>query len=1262
MRWDISPRLIIIDSSSSEIVMQDLVDSLRWLEASVEGIDEPYLLEASGKEDLGSGVTVGLTLELQNAQIYFEQRSWQNFNGTATSNDLTGTILTDTGADFINDLVVKGDIVLNKTTGSLATILEVTATQLTTLPLTGGLVRDTWEIGDTFSAYPNQLCVTGGGNLVAVDPSGNSIYPILQSPNVQSTLTSSSSATNQNVDAIQYSSYNGGVWIDIAGSPGTEYPNGTPAQPVNNLTEAHTILAENGFSQMFFLSDWTFTSGSYMDGHTLIGEGFQRTTFTFDPGSLVPNVEIVDAKVTGSIAGVVGFDSCHITDLNSIGVVPSSQDVIFNACLFDGSLGLPSNYSGTIKILDCWSNVAGVLTPTFNMGDASANVLCRNYAGGLKIINSSKDNDISIDLVSGQVILDSTITNGNITVRGVGNITDDSSGAIVDITGLMSKTTVASAVQDQIGLEIQYASYQNAVWVDPSNGTAGTTVYPAGTRILPVRDISTAIYIAETVGFKTLQIINDISINGGSELDNYTLIGDSHVATEIEILESANVQGIKIIGAHLSGYLDGEAEINNCVVRNVSYVNGHIHDSGLIGPIVLDGSANAVLINCSAIDGYNLPIIDMGVGGQNLIMSDWTGFVTITNNSDPSTQIFVGMDAGKVTLDASIEAGDITISGIGTFTNNASTGIVLDTEGLMNKTNIADAVLNTDLAPYSTDFTVATALQLGAYNDGVYVDAADGSVGIIYPYGTPELPVNTVELGVTIALSLGFTNIHIHGDYVFDSSILVPGLTFIGDGNTKSRFTFPTKMIIPSISLKEAELTGWLSGISYIENCHIIDFGSDTFIPQGGEIQVVNSLIEGTITLPNTYSGTFQVLNCWAMPDPSGTPPVIDHGGSSADLQIRNLSGFMTITDVSANVDIRVFLNSGGVVLENSVTDGDFLLTGTGLLVNNSIGTRVDSKGLVSGGTVDNTYLAVEALRPHHTGFGKTVYWDYFSGNDLYDGTSESLAVQTFARAHDLVTDGAHDVIFALATDTGQTVVDERITISKKYTFLRGPGRDLKIKPTDASGATISIAAAGVEISGLIAETSTGGINHAVHVEDGADFFLIENFWSNFSTGTTIHVAGGSIVYGRINNTFISHGGEQGIHIEGNVRHTKITNTEIDTCGLNGILIDGSVARNNIIDDGTVIYNSGEYGIRINAPGLRNLIKRNISVYDNASGSLLDLGTDTQYEGDIIRLATAAAVWDVDVSGLTNTNSAGNTLWNNTKKTINGLIPFIFSK
>lgn len=59
--------------------MQDLLDTLRTMESDATAMDNDAIVDAAGKENLGGGVAVGLTVTLQNAKLAFEARSGPSF-------------------------------------------------------------------------------------------------------------------------------------------------------------------------------------------------------------------------------------------------------------------------------------------------------------------------------------------------------------------------------------------------------------------------------------------------------------------------------------------------------------------------------------------------------------------------------------------------------------------------------------------------------------------------------------------------------------------------------------------------------------------------------------------------------------------------------------------------------------------------------------------------------------------------------------------------------------------------------------------------------------------------------------------------------------------------------------------------------------------------------------------------------------------------------------------------------------------------------
>ena len=72
----ISPRIITVPAADGDsITIQSLVNQIRNWEDNQANLAYAKLLSASGKEDLGDNVLVGITAKLENAKVKFEERS-----------------------------------------------------------------------------------------------------------------------------------------------------------------------------------------------------------------------------------------------------------------------------------------------------------------------------------------------------------------------------------------------------------------------------------------------------------------------------------------------------------------------------------------------------------------------------------------------------------------------------------------------------------------------------------------------------------------------------------------------------------------------------------------------------------------------------------------------------------------------------------------------------------------------------------------------------------------------------------------------------------------------------------------------------------------------------------------------------------------------------------------------------------------------------------------------------------------------------------
>lgn len=218
---------------------------------------------------------------------------------------------------------------------------------------------------------------------------------------------------------LQYSTYDGGVWIDaVGGTAGTTYPTGTPAQKVSNMPDALTIAAEQGFESFFIVGDVTIDSGLDYTDKQFFGQGQNLSHFTVSSAADVLNCTFAGATISGTLDGSSKLDECIIDGLNFV------SGVIENCILNPSTITLGG--SAIAQFIDCESGVPGTGTPTIDCGGSGQPLSIRGYSGGIKLTNKTGPEAVSIDLVSGQVKIDlTTVTNGTIVVRGVGKIIND---------------------------------------------------------------------------------------------------------------------------------------------------------------------------------------------------------------------------------------------------------------------------------------------------------------------------------------------------------------------------------------------------------------------------------------------------------------------------------------------------------------------------------------------------------------------------------------------------------------------------------------------------------------------------------------------------------------------------------------------------------------------------------------------------------------------------------------------------------------------
>jgi len=256
---------------------------------------------------------------------------------------------------------------------------------------------------------------------------------------------------------------------------------------------------------------------------------------------------------------------------------------------------------------------------------------------------------------------------------------------------------------------IEFNSFNNRVAVDLNSSYSGT-IYPIGTDSAPVNNLTDAKTIADYRGLTTYYLYSDVSIIHNSiDFSNSKFVGESRKITNIYFDPCANINGIRILECSITGTLDSDIFIDNCEVENIDNFSGMIHNSGLSGYIQLSGSVDILISNCETRNSGNDPNIDMGSSGQNLIITNYSGNITLSNMDSSTNVVSIGMDSGSITIDQTVQSGVIIASGIGEIINESSVNII-STSFLSNEL-ISDYVWDENITLRTDPSTAAYILR-----------------------------------------------------------------------------------------------------------------------------------------------------------------------------------------------------------------------------------------------------------------------------------------------------------------------------------------------------------------------------------------------------------------------------------------------------------------------------------------------------------------------------------------------------------------------
>lgn len=288
---------------------------------------------------------------------------------------------------------------------------------------------------------------------------------------------------------IQYSSFEGGVTIDVAnGVAGVAYPTGTPRQPVNNVADALFIAELYGFRTLHIVGDITFDTGDDISEYLVLGKNALRTHIFLLPGADAEMTEFREVTITGTLDQGSLIRNSYVYDLNYV-------NGFIHQCMLDGTIALGSVTPA--HIMDCFSGADGV-TVDFT-GDHLLNLV--GFNGDITIEGRTGSTDpANIHINSGTVTLAASVTDGaGMDIQGVGRFVNNSLVTPTQVD-LVTPDSTADAVWDELAddhldltkfggqVRFQYLLAHHKTITDPVAGTI--TVYESdGTTVAFVADL-----------------------------------------------------------------------------------------------------------------------------------------------------------------------------------------------------------------------------------------------------------------------------------------------------------------------------------------------------------------------------------------------------------------------------------------------------------------------------------------------------------------------------------------------------------------------------------------------------------------------------------------------------------------------------------------------------------------------------------------------------------------------------------------------------
>ena len=501
---------------------------------------------------------------------------------------------------------------------------------------------------------------------------------------------------------IQYASFGGGVTIDVnEGVAGTTYNIGTVENPVNNIPDALLIANTRGFETIHVHGDLTLGVGHNVDGFEFVGHSPSKTTITIEDAASTVGCEFKECTVNGILDGNAVFERCIINNINYI-------EGRIESCILIGVITLTG--SSDTRIFNCFDGTPGYdNNPIIDMGGAGRGLSVGAFIGGIDIRNKTGPETIDINVSEGRIVIQDTVTNGTVYCRGIGKVTDNSTGDAIIINE---------------AIYIDDIAFGGDVIIDTVNGISGI-LFPTGTRGQPSDNLTDALTICANNNIKRLRLRTDLTIEAGHNISDMSIETRGIMGTNITFNVGCSANNSAFRYLNLQGTVNNNDTliVENCSIFNLENFTGVMQNVSLGQSSELSIGSWAEIYNCHAGgEPGNEP--EISIGDSILNIQDYKGNLKLTNKTGDNRTV-ASFSPGSVTIADTCVVGKIQILGHGEVeADNSGLGCQVDVDGALTRSLIADSVWDEDLTSYSTSGSAGLAIQqmLGLVHHNIYID------------------------------------------------------------------------------------------------------------------------------------------------------------------------------------------------------------------------------------------------------------------------------------------------------------------------------------------------------------------------------------------------------------------------------------------------------------------------------------------------------------------------------------------------------------